>query len=122
MVDDNLAIGTDNLLRLALDSLDLAVTLIDPQGIILYYNRRAAEILDRRPEYIGANAHTHHQKAASNRQFDRMLDGFRAGRREPFHYRANPYGKPLRVTIAPIVEQGRLVGCTQSVRLEEGLN
>jgi len=118
-MNDNLASGADNLLRLALDSLDLAVTLIDTQGIILYYNRRAAEILDRKPEYIGADAHAHHRKAASNRKLDLMLEEFGNGRSEPFHYRAIPYGKPLLVTVSPILEMGRFVGCTQSVRLEE---
>ncbi len=117
-MNDNQAIGADNLLRLALDSLDLAVTLVDPQGIILYYNRRAAEILDRKPEYIGADAHAHHRKAASNQKFDSMLEEFRGGRREPFHYRASPYGTPLRVTISPLAEMGRLVGCMQTVRRE----
>jgi PAS domain-containing protein len=118
-MNDSQTIIADNLFRLALDSLNLAVTIIDPQGRLLYYNRRAAEILDRRPEYIGADAHAHHRKAASNHKLDLMLEEFGNGRREPFHYRAIPYGKPLLVTVSPILEMGRFVGCTQSVRLEE---
>ena len=102
----------------AMDAMDVAVTLIDPRGVLLYYNRQASRILDRKPEYIGIDAHGHHKKAASNEKFDSMLGSFNAGRKEPFHYEAKPYGKPLRVTLAPILKDGEYIGCIQTVRLK----
>jgi sensor histidine kinase regulating citrate/malate metabolism len=107
------------LIRLAMDCLDLSVSIIDPKGILLYYNRRSSEILDRKPEYINTDIHTHHQKATTNPKIDFMLQEFAAGRTEPFHYEANPYGKVLLATLIPLRKDGQLVGCVQTVRLKE---
>ncbi|MEW6673107.1 MAG: PAS domain-containing protein [Thermodesulfobacteriota bacterium] len=107
----------DEMARLALDSLDLAVSIIDPNGTLLYYNRHSAEILNRKPEYIGTDIHGHHQKAA-NEKLDRMLRDFSHGRTEPFQYEARPYGKAISVTISPLLKEGVLIGCVQTVRLK----
>lgn len=107
------------LISLAMDSMEIAVTLIDINGTILYYNSHAAKILDRKPEYIGVDAHSHHREATSNQKFDMMLSEFENGRRESFHYRANPYGKPILVAVAPFHENGKFVGCVQTAQLQE---
>jgi PAS domain-containing protein len=88
-------------------------------GTLLYYNRRAAKILDRKPEYVETDVHSHHKKAASNRKLDLMLQEFEKGRAEPFRYEARPYGEAIHVTLSPIVRDGEFVGCVQSVLLEE---
>lgn len=36
----------------AMDSMNVAVTLIDTKGVLMYYKRQANRILDRQPEYI----------------------------------------------------------------------
>jgi PAS domain-containing protein len=95
-----------------------AVTIIDPNGTLLYYNRRAAAILDRKPEYIGIDVRSHHKKAASNEKLDLMLQEFKNGRVEPFCYKARPYGEVIHVTLSPIVTEGKFVGCVQSVVLK----
>ena len=95
-----------------------AVTIIDPNGTLLYYNNRAAAILDRRPEYIGIDVRSHHKKAASNEKLDLMLQEFKKGRVDPFCYEARPYGEVIRVTLSPIVTKGKFVGCVQSVVLK----
>lgn len=41
------------MISLAMECLGVAVTIIDTKGTLLYYNKKAAKILDRRPEYIG---------------------------------------------------------------------
>ena len=107
------------LVRLALDCLDVAVTIIDPKGTLLYYNRRSAEILDRKPEYLDQDIHLHHQKAATNQKIDSMLQEFSRGRTEPFRYESRPYGKTILVTLIPIRKDGQFVGCVQSVRPKE---
>ena len=114
-------LGLNELIILAMESMAVAVSIIDSKGTLLYYNKEASRILDRKPEYIGTDAHTHHKKTASNQKFDGMLDAFRKGRTAPFHYHARPYGRPIMVTLAPIFKDDRFIGCTQSVRLKEGL-
>lgn len=107
------------LVSLGVECMAVAITIIDPQGILLYYNREAARILDRKPEYIGKDIHTHHKKPASNEKLDQMLREFREGRTEPFHYEARPYGQTIEVTLSPILKDGAFIGCVQSVRLKE---
>jgi DUF438 domain-containing protein len=111
----------EHLMKLAMECMGVATTLIDTKGTLLYYNRRAAEILDRKPEYIGENVHSHHKKEASSRKLDTMLQDFKKGRTEPFHYQAKPYGKIILVTLSPILENGKFIGCVQSVQLKEDI-
>ena len=110
-----------DLISLAIESMGVAVTIIDTEGKVVYYNRQAAKILDRKPEYIGEDIHSHHKKEASNKKVDLMLREFEKGRKEPFHYKAKPYGKTIFVTLSPILKDDRFVGCTQSVQLEEDI-
>ena len=107
--------GLGELVNLAMECMGVAVTIIDPKGTLLYYNRHAAKILDRKPEYIGRDVHSHHKKAASNEKLDLMLQEFEKGRTEPFRYEARPYGKTIVVTLSPIVKGAEFVGCVQSV-------
>lgn len=108
-----------DLICLAVESMGVAVTIIDTEGNIVYYNRQAAKILDRKPEYIGEDIHSHHKKSTSNKKVDLMLQEFQKGRTEPFHYKARPYGKTILVTLSPILKDDKFVGCTQSVQLKE---
>ena len=107
------------MVKLAVECMGVAVTIIDTKGTLLYYNKHAAQILDRKPEYIGKDAHSHHKKATTNKKFDLMLQDFEEGRTEPFHYEAKPYGKIILVTLSPIIKDGQFVGCVQSVQLKE---
>ena len=105
----------DELFKLAMDSMGVAVTIIDTTGTLLYYNKHSTKILDRKPEYIGTDIHSHHKKPDSNKKVDRMLKEFKAGRKEPFHYKAKPYGEIIFVTLTPIIKNGEFVGCVQAV-------
>ena len=109
------------LVNLAMESIGVAVTIIDMKGTLLYYNKQAAKILDRKPEYIGKDVHSHHKEETSNKKLDLMLQDFQKGRTEPFHYEAKPYGKAILVTLSPILEDGKSIGCTQSVQLKEDI-
>lgn len=110
-----------HLIKLAMESMGVAVTIIDPQGILLYYNKEAARILDRKPGYIGKDVHSHHKKLDSNRKLAFMLQEFKHGRKEPFRYQAKPYGNPIEVTLSPILENSTFIGCTQSVELKKDI-
>jgi DUF438 domain-containing protein len=109
------------LIGLAMECLGVAVTIIDTEGTLLYYNKQAAKILDRKPEYVGKDVHSHHKRTESNRKLNLMLKDFQKGRTEPFHYEAKPYGKVILVTVSPILENGKFVGCVQSVLLKEDI-
>ena len=114
-------IKLEHLMKLVVECMGVAVTIIDTEGTLLYYNMQAANILDRKPEYIGKDIHSHHKKAASNRKLDFMLQDFQKGRKEPFHYQAKPYGKIILVTLSPILENGKFIGCIQSVLLKKDI-
>lgn len=109
----------EELVNLAVQCIAVAVTIIDTKGTLLYYNEHASKILDRKPEYIGKDAHSHHTKPATNEKFDLMLKAFEEGRTEPFHYEAKRYGKIILVTLSPIKKEGQVVGCVQAVQLKE---
>jgi sensor histidine kinase regulating citrate/malate metabolism len=110
------------LISLAMQCMGVAVSIIDMKGNLLYYNKQAAKILDRKPEYIGKDVHSHHKKANSNKNLDLMLKDFHKGRMEPFHYEAKPYGKTILVTLSPILEDGKSIGCIQCVQLKEDID
>ena len=104
------------LVNLAIDCMEVAVTIIDRKGTLLYYNQHSAKILDRRPEYIGTDIHSHHKKTDSNKKVDLMLKEFKEGRKDPFRYEAKPYGEIIFVSLSPIIKNGKFVGCVQTVR------
>jgi DUF438 domain-containing protein len=104
-----------------MDSMGVAVTIIDTEGKLLYYNRHAEKILDRKPEYIGQDLRTHHKKPSSNEKFNQMMHEFKLGRTKPFRYEANPYEKVILVTLSPIHIDGKFTGCVQSVMLKEDI-
>jgi transcriptional regulator with PAS, ATPase and Fis domain len=62
MNDDEQKNQLKELINLVLDSIDVAVTIIDTKGTLLYYNQHSAKIVDRKPEYIGTDIHSHHKK------------------------------------------------------------
>ena len=113
---------SESISYLALDCLGVAVTIIDMNGIILYYNKHASEVLDRKPEYIGEKVYSHHFRSSSNKKLTSMLQAFQNGRAEPFRYQATPYGKTILVTLAPMFKDGQCLGCVQSVVLKEEID
>jgi DUF438 domain-containing protein len=119
MDDNGQKIQLAELFTLAMDCMGVAVTIIDTKGNLLYYNQHSAKILNRKPEYIGTDIHSHHIKADSNQKVDLMLKEFEEGRKDPFHYEAKPYGETIFVTLSPIVRHGEFIGCVQTVRLKD---
>ena len=112
-----MSVGTlpAGLTELVLDQMGVAVTVVDADGRILYYNKHASEILVRKPEMIGTDIRPCHKKARSVSEIDKMMEEFRAGREEYYHYIAVPFGKPLAVTVAPLFENGVFMGIIQTV-------
>jgi DUF438 domain-containing protein len=104
---------------LILDQIPVAITGIDLEGNILFYNDYSSQVLDRKPEYLGTDIRSCHQKPETNEKIDRMLNEFQAGRREDFYYEAFRYGKNIAVTLSPFEVDGQLIGCIQSVIIKK---
>ena len=85
---------------------------------MLYYNEYGAQILDRKPEYLGRDVNLCHEKQESRERIDHMLEAFKAGRRQEFYYEADRYGKRIAVTLSPFEVKGRLVACIQTVTVK----
>lgn len=111
----------NELISFAMECMGVAVTIIDSKGTLLYYNKHATKILDRKEEYIGEDVHSHHNKTESSRKLDLMLQDFQKGRMEPFHYRAKPYKKIILVTLSPILDNGKFIGCVQTVQRKDDI-
>jgi len=112
----NLSLLSDEILEWA----GVGVTILDPAGNVLYYNRWAEENLDREPEYLGHDVRGRHRRPITNPRFDAMLALFGKGRTEPVRYVARPYGKTtILVTVSPIIDAGRIAGYSQIVLLKD---
>ena len=103
-----------------LEQAGVGVTIVDRNGSVLFYNKWAAEHLDRKPEYLGRDVRERHHRAVTNPRWNAMLQLFLDGRDEPVRYVARPYGKTtILVTVSPIRIGGELVGLSQIVLLKD---
>jgi DUF438 domain-containing protein len=105
-------------LPLILDQIAAAITVIDLEGHMLYYNEYSALVLDRKPEYLGKDVRLCHQKQESNDRIDRMLEAFKARRRQAFYHEAERYGKRIAVTLAPFEVDDQLTAVIQTVTIK----
>lgn len=103
---------------LILDTIPVAITVIDLEGRILYYNEYSTQIADRKAEYLGRDVRLCHEQPESRARIDEMLEEFKRGRRKEFYYEANRYGNRVAVTLSPLEVEGQLVGCIQSATIK----
>ena len=103
---------------LILDKIAAAITVIDLEGRMLYYNEYSARVLDRRLEYLGRDVRLCHENKESNDRIDSMIEEFKGGRRQEFYYEADRYGKRIAVTLTPFEIEGQLVACIQTVTIK----
>lgn len=95
-----------------LDGMSVAVTAIDMQGNIIYYNDYAAKTFNRKPEHIGSDVRKCH-KPESAAMIDRILKEFAGGRRE--EYRMLTGKGRYDLTILPLMRGAELAGCFECV-------
>ena len=105
-------------IHLILDKIPVAITVIDLEGNILFYNQYSSQVLDRKPQYLGTDIRSCHQKPETNDRIDGMLAEFKAGRRDDFYYEAFRYEKDIAVTLSPFEVDDKLIGCIQSVTIK----
>ena len=103
-----------------LEEAGIGVTILDREGTVIYYNRWAAEYMDRNPSYIDDDVRHRHGRKVTNPRLDAMFELFENGRIEPVRYVAHPDGmKALLVTVSPIHSGDELVGFSQLVLFKE---
>jgi PAS domain S-box-containing protein len=98
-----------------LDNIPIALTVIDSDGRILYFNRHSTRILDRKPEYLGRDVRACHLKPESIAKIDLMLEEFKNGRQEKFEYEIVRNGRRMAVTFLPLMLENKGIGCIQTV-------
>jgi len=108
------AIDTDDLYCI-MDNIPVAVTVADLEGMIMYFNDYAQQILDRKPEYIGTDIRLYHRESGSIVKIDRLIDDFKNRNRNWSSYEANRYGKHILVMFTPLEKDNRVIGIIQSV-------
>ncbi len=103
-----------------LEEAGVGVTILDRDGVVIYYNRWAALYMDRQPSYIDDDVRNRHGRAITNPRLDAMFGLFEEGRTEPVRYVAHPPGmRALLVTVSPIHQGDELVGFSQLVLFKE---
>lgn len=100
----------DGIEREVLEQMCAGITLVDLKGRIKYYNREAARLLDRKPEYIGREVTTCHQRHESIEKIKGMIASFVEGRQEPFHWEIERFGRRLLISFSPLRVKESLVG------------
>lgn len=104
---------------IALDLLDqtpVAVTALDRQGNIVFYNQYAAGIVDRKPEYLGRDIRGFH-KPESNAKVESILNAYAQGGREEYNWRLKRGDKEFQIRVRPWLQDGRWMGLVHAAML-----
>jgi PAS domain S-box-containing protein len=105
----------DKEFRSVLDQIPVGITVTDLEGKIRYYNDYSAQIVDRKPEYIGMDIRSCHKKPESIIKIDTILSEMKEGRREIYCYESKRKDKDLSITISPYEQLGKLIGFIHSI-------
>jgi PAS domain S-box-containing protein len=105
----------DKELRSVLDQIPVGITVTDLEGKIRYYNKYSAQIVDRKPEYIGMDIRSCHKKPESIIKIDTILSEIKDGKRENYCYESKRKDKVLSITISSYKQLGKLIGFIHSI-------
>jgi DUF438 domain-containing protein len=100
------------------DVLPIPISVVDVDGRLQYYNSAAAALFDRKPEYIGQDIRSCHQKSSSRAKIDDLLVYIKDPDKSAASYRVERNGKSYRIVISRLVVAGKLEGFVQSVLQE----
>ena len=105
----------DNEFQSVLDQIPVGITVTDLDGKILYYNAYSAQIVDRKPEYIGMDIRYCHKKPESIAKIETILSEIKDGKRKDYCYESKRKDKVLSIAISPYKHQGELIGFIHSI-------
>lgn len=84
-----------------LEKIPVGITIIDRKNRMLFYNEHSSKIVDRKPEYIGKNIESCHQKKQSIDKIEKMLADLDKGRIDTAFYEAERNNRRIAVTVFP---------------------
>ena len=84
-----------------LNNIPVGITIIDRKNQMLFYNEYSSTIADRKPEYIGKNIESCHQKKQSVLNIKKMLKDLDEGRIDKAYYEAERNDRKIAVTVFP---------------------
>lgn len=99
-----------------LAQIPVAITVLDRQGNILFFNQYAAKVVDRKPEYLGRDIREFHQPG-SNAKIEAMLEAYAQGGREEHAWRLRRGDLELQVRVSPWLRDGEWAGLVHAVML-----
>ncbi|MBG0776850.1 MAG: PAS domain-containing protein [Desulfovibrionaceae bacterium] len=100
-------------LAAVLDQVPAGITVTDAQGTILYYNTYCTRFVDRKPEYIGRNILSCHNKEQSIVKIKQILADLAAGTLDEVYYETQRGENRFGVTVSKFVFAGKDVGLIQ---------
>lgn len=98
------------------DQIAAAVTALDLEGIILFYNAYAPKILDRKPEYIGRDVYGLH-KPESAKKIQIMLETYQKGQAREFVWQTRRGDNRYVIRLMPLMREGRIIGALHTAML-----
>ncbi len=98
------------------DQVAAAITILDLDGTILFYNAHAPRILDRKPEYIGRDVCELHNPV-SVEKIRSMLETYRRGDGQEFAWRLSREDKEYAIRLSPMLSKGRITGAVHIAML-----
>ena len=94
-----------------IDLMPVGLTYVNPDGVILYRNRTAAQRPSPGPRETGKNIRGCHAQPESLKKIAKIFDDFKQGRKIPHHYVSRRTGIEELVTLIPIFQEDRFLGC-----------
>lgn len=98
------------------DQVAAAVTVLDLDGTILFYNDYAPSILDRKPEYIGRDIRDLHNPA-SNAKIEAMLKTYKNGQAQEFCWKLTRNNQEYVIRLTPLMKDRRISGAVHIAML-----
>jgi PAS domain S-box-containing protein len=102
------------ILEIAIEQMAAALTILDPEGNIVYFNQYSTTILDRKPEYIGRDIKEFHIPK-SNLKISQILKEYAEGSEDVHTWQLEREGVVFQVRVAPIYDNREYVGLSHVV-------
>jgi DUF438 domain-containing protein len=102
--------------QLLMNQMAVALTVLDLEGAMVYYNEPAARMLDRKPSYIGHDIRAFH-KPASNERIEAILQAYAQGETREFAWQLERGDTTFAVRVAPLILEDKPAGLVHTVML-----
>ncbi|KIX12334.1 PAS domain-containing protein [Dethiosulfatarculus sandiegensis] len=101
----------------AAEQMPVALSIIDLEGNLVYYNEYATKILERKPSLLGKNIRNCHKLKTSNQKIDSILNQYRQGSLQEHTWSVARDGKRFSIRVAPLIQKGETKGLIHTAML-----